>query len=126
MPKPSDQVQFIIFIEIGSNCEPRWFGKKMYENPNCDLIVRHAQICHNHQTCKGHNNTMKKVGVLQLALQLIVYMVQLITIQLKLCWNNSFSTTMQSITTTTITYANVTNLHPSIKFDTWNYEDFWI
>jgi hypothetical protein len=56
--------QFIVFIKIVSNCEPWWFGEKMYENPNCDLIVRHAQICHNHQTCEGHKNTMKKMGVL--------------------------------------------------------------
>jgi hypothetical protein len=31
----------------------------MYENPNCDLIIKHVQICHNHQTCEGHKNTMK-------------------------------------------------------------------
>jgi hypothetical protein len=67
----------------------------MYANPNCDIIIRHAQICHNHQTCEGHKNTMRKMGVLQLALQLTVYMVQFITTQLQLCWNNSFSTTMQ-------------------------------
>jgi hypothetical protein len=35
------------------------------------------------------------MGVLQLALQLTIYTVQLITTQLQLCHNNSFSTTMQ-------------------------------
>ncbi len=51
-------------------------------------------------------HTMKKRGVLQLALRLnfwvafghlqfIIYTMQLTTIQLQLCHNNSFSTTMQ-------------------------------
>jgi hypothetical protein len=38
---------------------------------------------------------MKKKGVLQLALQLIVYTMQLITTQLQVNQNNSFSTTTQ-------------------------------
>jgi len=57
-------------------------------------------------------------------LQLTIYTMQLITIQLQLCHNNSFSTTMQfpydynhNVMLTSFF------IHPS-KFNTWHYEDF--
>jgi hypothetical protein len=60
-------------------------------------------------------------------LQLTVYIMQLIIIQLQFCCNNSFSTTMQ------LCYDYNHNImmmsffiHPS-KFDTWHYEGFsWV
>jgi hypothetical protein len=57
-------------------------------------------------------------------LQLTIYMMQLITTQLQLCCNNSFSITIQ------LPYDYIHNvmltslfIHPS-KFNMWHYEDF--
>jgi hypothetical protein len=69
--------------------------------------------------------TMRKMGVLQLALQFTIYTVQLIAFQLQLYRHNSFSITMQ------LPYDYNHNvmltlffIHPS-KFNTWHYEDFF-
>jgi hypothetical protein len=55
---------------------------------------------------------MKKKGVLQLALQFTVYTMQLITTQLQLNQNNSFSITMQLYYNYT---HDVMDCHPSIE-----------
>jgi hypothetical protein len=59
-------------------------------------------------------------------LQLTIYMVQLITIQLQFNQNNSFSTTMQFHYNDThdvmLTSLNVIHL---LKSNMWHYEDFW-
>jgi hypothetical protein len=98
-------------------------------------------------------NTMKKMGVLQLAFQLnfwvvkdtcnslylyvvgvnrqvawvvIVYMMQLIVTQLQLYQNNSFSTTMQLHYNCThgVMLTLLIVIH-LLKSNTWHYEDFW-
>ncbi len=60
-------------------------------------------------------------------LQLTIDMMQLITIQLQFCQNNSFSTTMQLHYNYThdvmLMWLIVIHI---LKFDTWHYENFWI
>jgi hypothetical protein len=77
-----------------------------------------------HWTLSTHNIYMLQMLSDKLQkLQLIIYMVQLITIQLQLYHNNFFSTTMQ------LPYDYIHNvmllsffIHPS-KFNMWHYED---
>jgi len=71
-------------------------------------------------------NVIKQIAWV-VELQLIIYMVQLIAIQLQLCRNHTFSTTMQphynyshDVMLTLIIF-----IHP-LKLNMWHYEDFWI
>jgi hypothetical protein len=59
-------------------------------------------------------------------LQLIVYKVQFITIQLQLSQNNSFWTTMQFHDNCThdVMLTSLMVIH-LLKSNTWHYEDFW-
>ncbi len=95
---------------MASNAQTLW-EKKMFCNLPCNSLYYMLLMLSD------------KLQELQ-KLQLTIYIVQLITIQLQLCYNNSFSTIMQ------LPYDYNHNImftsffiHPS-KFNMWHYEDF--
>jgi hypothetical protein len=80
-----------------------------YEKKRCFATSLTTQFL----SCRGH-------------LQLTMDMVQLIAIELQLCQNNSFSTTMQFHYNYThdVMLMSLIVIH-LLKFDTWHYEKKW-
>ncbi len=107
-------------------------GKKKelghYEKKGCFATGLAIQFFELHQILVTHHIYMlwvllDKLKELQ-QLQFIVYTIQLITTQLQLCHNNSFSTTMQCPYDYDDNVMLMSFFIHTSKFNTWHYEDF--